>query len=82
MWPKRLLPNSLRDQLEIHDAHHLITEYDTDPAGEEEIAAWALSRNALSFGSGSWILPFLTKADSVVPILTGLILKPKRVIDA
>ncbi len=28
------------------------------------------------------MLPFLTKADSVVPILTGLILKPKRVIDA
>ena len=82
VWPVRFIPKSLRDWLKVHDAHHLITGYGTDLAGEAEIAAWALPRNGLSFGSGSWVLPFLTAADSVVPILIGLILMPKRVIDA
>ena len=82
VWPMRLIPKSLRDWLKVHDAHHLITGYDTDLAGEAEIAAWALPRNGLNFGSSSWVLPFLTAADSVVPILIGLILMPKRVINA
>ena len=42
LWPTRLLPKSLRDWLKVYDAHHLITGYDTDLAGEAEIAAWAL----------------------------------------
>ena len=78
----RLIPKQLRDWLKVHDTHHLITGYNTDPDREAEIAASALPHNALNFGSGSWILPFLTKADSVVPILIRLILMPKRVIDA
>ena len=73
---------SLRDWLKVHGAHHLITGYDTDLAGEAEIAAWALPRNGLNFGSGSWVLPLLTTADSVVPILVGLILMPNRVLEA
>ncbi len=40
VWPMRLIPKSLRDWLKVHDAHHLITGYDTDLAGEVEIAAW------------------------------------------
>ena len=81
VWPMRLIPKSLRDWLKIHDAHHLITGYDTDLAREAEIAAWALPRNGLNFGSGSWVLPLLTTADSVVPILIGLILMPNRVLE-
>ena len=82
VWLMRLIPKSLRDWLKVHDAHHLITGYNTDLAGEAEIAAWALPRNGLNFGAGSWILPFLTAADSVIPILIGLILMPKRIINA
>ena len=82
IWPMRLIPKSLRDWLKVHDAHHLITGYDTDLAGEVEIAAWALPGNGLNFGLGSWVLPLLTTADSVVPILIGLILMPNRVLEA
>ena len=82
VWLMRLIPKSLRDWLKVHDAHHLITGYNTDLAGEAEIAAWALPRNGLNFGAGSWVLPFLTAADSVIPILIGLILMPKRIINA
>ena len=82
VWPMRLIPKSLRDWLKVHDAHHLSTGYATDLAREAEIAAWALPRNGLNFGAGSWVLPFLTAADSVIPILIGLILMPKRIINA
>ena len=82
VWPMRLIPKSLRDWLKVHDAHHLITGYSTDLAGEAEIAVWALPRNGLNFGAGSWVLPFLTAADSIDPILIGLILTPKRIINA
>ena len=34
----------------------------------------------MNFGAGSWVIPFLTAADSIVPILIGLILMPKRIL--
>ena len=82
LWPKRLIPKPLRDWLKVHDAHHLITGYKTDFAGEAEIATWALPRNGLNFGGSSRVLPLLTAADSIIPILAGLILMPKRILRA
>jgi len=80
--PKRLIPKPLRDWLKVHDAHHLITGYKTDFAGEAEIATWALPRNGLNFEAGSRVIPLLTAVDSIIPTLVGLILIPKRIIRA
>ena len=48
VWPMRLIPKSLRDWLKVHDAHHLITGYDTGLAGEAEIAAWRKGKGEYS----------------------------------
>jgi hypothetical protein len=37
-------PVSRRHALKMHDAHHVLTGYGTDIAGEAEISAWELSR--------------------------------------
>ena len=82
LWPRLLIPKSLWDWLKVHDAHHLIIGYNTDFAGEAEIATWALPRNGLNFEAGSRVIPLLTAVDSIIPTLVGLILIPKRIIRA
>ena len=51
LFPLHILPKAFRNWMKIHDAHHLITGFETTFRGEVEIAAWVLARNGLNFGS-------------------------------
>ncbi len=82
VFPVFILPKSFRDWMKIHDAHHLITGFDTDFRGEVEIAAWVLARNGLNFGSKPRWLPFFVIGDTFFLALIGLFFMPKRVLRA
>jgi len=82
LFPLFILPKPFRDWLKIHDAHHLITGFDTDFRGEVEIAAWVLARNGLNFGGKPRWLPFFVIGDTFGSVLIGLFFMPKRVLRA
>ena len=79
-FPLSILPKALRDWMKIHDAHHLITGYETDFAGEAEIAAWVLVRNGLNFGGNPKWLPFMVFGDTFFGALFGFLFMPKRIL--
>src|SRR6476659_4881116 len=51
------LPNSdaRRRAVRFHDLHHIVTGYETDTAGEFEIAAWELASGCRGFVA-AWVL--------------------------
>ena len=82
LFPLYILPKAFRDWLKIHDAHHLITGFETNFRGEVEIAAWVLARNGLNFGSKPRRLPFLVIGDTLFLALIGLFFMSKTVLRA
>ena len=42
-------PPSRQIAVRLHDLHHVVTGYGTDPVGEAEISAWELRRGIASF---------------------------------
>lgn len=41
--------------VKFHDLHHILTDFDTDVAGEFEISAWEIAAGCKSFGA-AWVL--------------------------
>ena len=78
LFPLQILPKAFRNWMKIHDAHHLITGFETSFRGEVEIAAWVLARNGLNFGSKPRWLPFFVIGDTLFLALIGLFLCPKQ----
>ena len=78
LFPLHILPQTFRNWMKIHDAHHLITGFETSFRGEVEIAAWVLARNGLNFGSKPRWLPFFVIGDTLFLALIGLFLCPKQ----
>ena len=54
IFPLFVLPETFRDILLIHDAHHLITGYGTDFRGEMELNAWTLASGGYFFNGAPW----------------------------
>lgn len=75
----RLLPvfpiEPIRDQLNKHDVHHILTNYHTTWEGEFELAAWEVA-------SGGCHLNMLFWVDRIVNLLLGLVLCPKATLKA
>ncbi len=46
-----------RQALRLHDIHHLVTEYQTNLAGEAEIAAWEIGGSCTTYWA-AWLLNF------------------------
>lgn len=82
IFPLFLLPRAFIDWLSLHDAHHLITGYDTDLKGEAEIAAWVLARNGLNLGGNPrWLGP-MVYFDTLFTALLPMLFMPRRVVAA
>jgi len=64
-------PPSRRRAVRVHDLHHIVTGYGTDPAGESEISAWELRRGVGVFS------PFV-RAIVFTGALSGLVHSPRR----
>lgn len=58
----------------LHDLHHVATEYETDWAGEAEIAAWEIASGCGRYG-WAWLL-------NLGAFTVGLALCPKRLLRA
>ena len=54
----------------LHDLHHVATGYDTDLAGEAEIAAWEIASGCAGFAA-AWIL-------NLYALAIGLLVAPAR----
>ena len=54
IFPLFVLPETFRDLVLIHDAHHLITGYGTDFRGEMELNAWTLASGGYFFNGAPW----------------------------
>ena len=54
VFPLFVLPETVRDLLLIHDAHHLITGYGTDFGGEMELNAWTLASGGYFLNGAPW----------------------------
>lgn len=69
------IPNlaNRKQVLPIHDAHHLVTGFDTSEVGEAEIGAWALGA-----GEGSC----LALGYDLAAMTLGFVQAPRRVMDA
>jgi hypothetical protein len=65
-------PNTARrvEAAKLHDLHHIANEYETDWAGETEIAAWEIASGCGRHG-WAWIL-------NLGAFMVGLFLFPKR----
>ena len=57
-----------------HDLHHVATGYDTDLAGEAEIAAWEIASGCRGFFASWWL--------NLVAMCFGLFLAPGRIFRA
>jgi hypothetical protein len=54
-----------------HDLHHVATGYDTDLAGEAEIAAWEIASGCRAFFAAWWL--------NLIAMCFGFFLAPRRV---
>ena len=54
----------------LHDLHHVATDYDTDLAGEAEIAAWEIASGCAGYAA-AWIL-------NLYALAIGLVVAPGR----
>ena len=54
VFPLFALPETVKDLVLIHDAHHLITGYGTDFRGEMELNAWTLASGGYFFNGAPW----------------------------
>ena len=63
IWPNR-------QTLQIHDVHHVLTEYDTSPEGEFEVAAWELGSGGCGYNLFFWF-------DRIVTLILGLVVHRK-----
>jgi len=68
-------PPSRQRAIRLHDLHHVVTGYGTDPAGEAEISAWELRR-------GVGIFSTFVKGIVVSGALFGLVHSPLRTVAA
>ena len=62
------------EAVRYHDLHHLLTGYDTDIAGELEIAAWEIAAGCKGYGA-AWVL-------NLGGIAGGVLRAPRRVFAA
>jgi hypothetical protein len=68
-------PPGHRRGIMLHDLHHVITGFGTDPAGEGEISAWEV-------GGGLKGLDLYTRSIVVGGVVLGLVVAPRRAIAA
>ena len=68
-------PPSRQIAVRLHDLHHVVTGYGTDPVGEAEISAWELRR-------GIGIFSLFVRAIVVGGVLLGLVHSPRRTFQA
>ena len=71
------VPNSpsRADALRVHDLHHLVTGYETDWAGESEIAAWELGSGGGGRYPYAWFI-------ALFGFVVGLLALPMRTLRA
>ncbi len=71
-WIRIYFPNTSarKRAVQIHDLHHILTEYDTTLLGEAEIKAWEL-------GSGGWQRHRIVLLFMLAAIPLGLWLDPR-----
>jgi ubiquinone biosynthesis protein Coq4 len=69
---------SRRRAIPLHDLHHVVTGYDTDPHGEAEIAAWEIAATLPDRGLDLWAAWLLNAAMFAL----GLVFAPRRVFRA
>ena len=63
------------ERQQVHDLHHLVTGYGTDPVGEAEISGWELRRGVRVFG-------LYVRAIVFFGTLLGLLHCPRRTLNA
>lgn len=68
-------PPSRQIAVRLHDLHHVVTGYGTDPAGEAEISAWEFRRGLGVFG-------FFVRCIITTGFLTGFFHSPRRTLAA
>lgn len=64
-------PPSRREAVRLHDLHHVVTGYGTDPTGESEISAWELRR-------GVGVFSLFVQCVVLTGALSGLVHSPRR----
>lgn len=62
-------PPSRHMAIRMHDLHHVVTGYGTDPAGEGEISAWELRRG---IGAFSWFVQAIILSGTVLGLTHSL----------
>ena len=68
-------PPSRQIAVRLHDLHHVVTGYGTDPVGEAEISAWELRR-------GVGIFSLFVQTIVFGGVLLGLLHSPKKTLSA
>ena len=81
VFPLFVLPETVRDILLIHDAHHLITGYGTDIRGEMELIAWTLASGGYFFNGAPW-WTLLQDAEALFKAILSLIWMPRESLSA
>ena len=81
VFPLFVLPETVRDLLLIHDAHHLITGYGTDFRGEMELNAWTLASGGYFFNGAPW-WTLLQDAEALFKAILSFIWMPREFLSA
>ena len=81
VFPLFAFPETVRDVLLIHDAHHLITGYGTDFRGEMELNAWTLASGGYFFNGAPWWL-LGQDGEALLNAIHSLIWMPKAFLSA
>ena len=68
-------PPSRQIAVRMHDLHHVVTGYGTDPCGEAEVSAWELRRGIRCF---SWFVQCIILGG----VIMGLLCYPRRTLAA
>jgi hypothetical protein len=68
-------PPSRRNAVRLHDLHHVVTGYGTNPVGEAEVSAWEIRRGFGALGTYPRTL-------IVFAMLVGLLVAPRRTVRA
>ena len=82
VFPLFVLPETFRDFLLIHDAHHLITGYGTDFRGEMELNAWTLASGGYFFNGAPWWMLFEGDGKGLFHAIHSLIWMPREFLSA
>ena len=81
VFPLFVLPETVRDLVLIHDAHHLITGYGTDFRGEMELNAWTLASGGYFFAGAPWWM-LLEDGKALLSAILSLIWMPREFLSA